>query len=295
MSHYTKQNPTLAALYMSVATAFIAGTTLLAKALGSDQFGTPLHPFQVTFGRFVFALIAIVLAASLMRLRVRKVHWGLHSGRTLCGWMGATLMFAAAARIPLADATALAFLNPVFGMIFAIPFLGERVGPWRWTAACIGLLGAAILLRPAPASFEPAALLAFAAAVIMGIELIFIKQLARREAPIQILLINNLLGASMATSVALFFWQAPSVEQWLLLAGLGVMMAAAQVCFVNGVARADASFVAPFSYGTLVFAALYDVMFYRVIPDWVTFLGAGVIISGAMLLAWREGRARGGL
>ena len=57
-------------------------------------------------------------------------------------------------------------------------------------------------------------------------------------------------------------------------------------------ARADASFVAPFSYGTLIFAALYDVVFYDVIPDHVTLLGAAIIILGALLLAWREGRTR---
>ena len=66
-------------------------------------------------------------------------------------------------------------------------------------------------------------------------------------------------------------------------------MAAAQACFVNGMARADASFVAPFSYGTLIFAALYDIAFYGVVPDAITILGAGIIIAGALLLAWREG------
>ena len=55
-------------------------------------------------------------------------------------------------------------------------------------------------------------------------------------------------------------------------------------------ARADASYVAPFSYGTLIFAAAYDILFYGVIPDAVTILGASIIIAGAALLAWREAR-----
>ena len=62
--------------------------------------------------------------------------------------IGVTLMFAAAVYIPLSDATAISFLNPVFAMIFAIPFLGERVGKWRWIAAAISITGAIILLRP---------------------------------------------------------------------------------------------------------------------------------------------------
>ena len=93
----------------------------------------------------------------------------------------------------------------------------------------------------------------------------------------------------IATVAVSFVWQAPTVSQWMLMAGVGCAMAAAQACFVNGMARADASFVAPFSYATLIFAAGYDIIFYRVIPDAVTILGAGVIIAGALLLAWREG------
>ena len=69
-------------------------------------------------------------------------------------------------------------------------------------------------------------------------------------------------------------------------------MAAAQAFFVNGMARADASFVAPFSYGTLIFAALFDALFYQVLPDAITWLGAGIIIAGAALLAFREARLK---
>jgi hypothetical protein len=51
---------------------------------------------------------------------------------------------------------------------------------------------------------------------------------------------------------------------------------------------ADASFVTPFTYLTLVFAALYDATLFGVLPDGTSLFGALVIISGAALLAWRE-------
>jgi len=287
------QNPVLAAALILCATAFIAITTLLAKALGTGRWGDaligdPLPAFQISHGRFVFALLAIGTAVLVLRQRIAHVHWRLHVGRTTLGWAGVTLMFAAVAFIPMADATAISFLNPVFCMMFAIPLLGERVGPVRWSAALIALVGALVLLRPTPATFQPAALLAFGAAIIMGLELILIKRLSAREAPLQILLINNLLGVGLATAVVVPVWQAPNMAQWAMLAGIGFAMAAAQACFVNGMARADASFVAPFSYGTLIFAGLWDALIFGVIPDWVTFVGAGIILGGALLLAWRE-------
>ena len=285
-----QQNNALAAGMIVGAGVFIAAASLLAKGLGTGSFGPALHPLQISHGRFVFAWILIVTVALVLRPEITRIHWPLHFGRTLFGWAGVSLMFASVAYVPLGDATAISFLNPVFAMILAIPLLGERVGPIRWLAAVMAMIGALILLRPTPASFQPAALLALGAAVVMGLELIFIKRLSQRESPFQILIFNNTLGLAISTVAVIAFWQPPTTLQWGVLAGVGCAMAAAQACFVNGMARADASFVAPFSYATLIFAALYDIAFYGVIPDGVTILGAWVIIAGALLLAIREGR-----
>jgi drug/metabolite transporter (DMT)-like permease len=286
------QNPALAASLIGIATAFIAGTTLFAKALGSDAFGPALHPLQISHGRYVFAFIALVMVAAIMRPKFGTPNWRLHIVRTSFGWAGVTLMFASVAFIPLADATAISFLNPVFGMMLAIPLLGERVGPIRWSAAIIALIGAFILLRPTPDSFQIAALLPFGAAICLGFELIFIKKLSGRENPFQVLLTNNFVGVVISTIAVLPFWIAPTLAQWGILALIGMFMAVAQTCFVNAMARADASFVAPFSYATLIFATLYDLIFYDVFPDAITWLGAGIIIAGAVLLAVREAQLR---
>ena len=286
-----QNNPRAAALIV-MATVFIAASSLLAKGLGTGSFGPPLHALQISHGRFVFAWMAIVTVAALLRPQITRVHWPLHFARTLFGWAGVTLMFASVAYIPLGDATAISFLNPVFAMMLAIPLLGERVGPIRWLAAGMALLGALILLRPTPASFQPAALLALGAAMVMGLELIFIKRLAQRESPFQILIFNNTLGLVISSLAVIAVWQPPTGAQWAVLAGVGLSMAAAQACFVNGMARADASFVAPFSYATLIFAVLYDAVFFDTLPDAISWLGAAIIIAGAVLLALREARAK---
>ncbi|MGC1503047.1 MAG: DMT family transporter [Sulfitobacter sp.] len=286
------QSNITAALLIATATAFIAATMVIAKALGSGSFGPPLHALQISHGRFLFAFLGISTLALVIRPGIERPHWSLHLARTGCGWAGVTLMFASVAYIPLADATAITFLNPVFAMILAIPLLGEKVGRIRWSAAALAFGGALILLRPTPASFDPAALLALGAAAIMGLELIFIKKLAGRENPFQILLFNNGLGLCLASLAVIPFWQPPTAAQWGLLVAIGLCMAIAQSFFVNAVARAEASFVAPFSYGTLIFAALYDVLFYNVIPDSVTYLGAGIIIAGAVILLLREAQLK---
>ncbi|MEM8740024.1 MAG: DMT family transporter [Pseudomonadota bacterium] len=290
-----QQNPALAAVLILLATAFIASTTLLAKALGTDALGPALSPLQISQGRFVFAFCAISTVVAVMRPRFVAPHWRVHVARTASGWAGVTLMFAAVAFIPLGDATAISFLNPVIAMMLAIPLLGEKIGPVRWTAAAIAVTGAVILLRPTPASFQLPALLALGAACAMGMELIMIKRLSRGERPLQILFINNGLGLIIASAAAAFVWRQPTVEQWAALVALGALMACAQTAYVNGMARADASFAAPFSYATLVFAALFDAAVFGVLPDAVSVTGAAVILAGAGLLAWREARRAPGV
>jgi len=285
-------NPRLAALLTLLAAALLAGTTLLAKALGTNALGPPLHALQVSHGRFLFAFLAIGAMTALIRPRLTRPDLTTHAKRSGFGWAGVTLMFAAAAFIPLSDATAISLLNPVFGMILAIPLLGERVGVVRWSAAAIGLAGAAILMRPGAGVIAPGALLALGAAMCLGAELIFVKRLSGREGPWQILLVNNAIGLGIATVAVIWVWAAPGAAQWAALVGIGLLMALAQACFVNAVARGDASYVAPFFYTALVFAALYDGVVFGVWPDAVSITGAGVVLCGAGLLAWREARRR---
>ena len=254
-------NPGLAALLTVLAAALLAGTTLLAKALGTDTLGPPLHPLQISHGRFLFALLAISVTVALVRPRFTRPDLRTH-------------------------------VNPVLGMILAIPLLGERVGPVRWAAAVIALTGAAILIRPGSGVVETGALLALGAALCLGAELIFLKRLSGREGPWQILLVNNAIGLSIATLAVIWVWAPPTPAQWAALAALGVLMALAQMAFVNAMARGDASYVAPFFYTALIFAGLYDGLVFGVWPDITSITGAAVILCGAGLLIWREGRRR---
>ncbi len=254
--------------------------------------GEPLNPLQISHARFLFAFVAVASTSMILRLRIQQPNLRLHFLRSFAGWSGVSLLFAAVTFIPLADATAISFLNPVFAMALAIMLLGERVGRWRWLAAGIALTGGLVLLRPGLGSFQPASLLALTAAVIMGLEITIIKLLSGRENPLQILLINNAMGLVIASIAVVFVWQPPSGSQWLALVAIGGLMAVGQACFIQAMRRADASFVVPFSYTTLIFAGLYDFAVFSIIPSPLSLVGAGIIVAGAALLAWREGRVR---
>lgn len=285
-----RRRPAVGAALMVLSCALIAATTLLAKALGRGLEGVELHPLQVSAGRFCFAFLALLPIVAWRRPRFAGAAWPIHLGRALCGWAGVTCLFAAAARMPLADATAIGFLSPLITMLLAIPLLGERVGPWRWAAAAIAFVGALLLVRPGSGSVQAAALIALAAAFFMGMEAILIKQLSSREPVLRILTINNAIGATVSLSAAAFVWVAPSGPQWAMLAALGVTMVLAQSLFVLSMKQAEVSLVISFLYATLVFAALYDFALFGDLPTAASLAGAALIVLGGLLQAWREHR-----
>ena len=275
-------------LFVVIGSAFIAATTVLAKIAQSAIFGEPLNPLQVSNGRFLFAFLSMCLVVAVVRPKFTKPNFPLHGIRTLCGYSAISLLFTAAAIIPVSDATAISFLNPVFAMFFAVPILKEKIGYIRWVAALIGLTGSMILIRPTGDAFEPAALLALLAAVVTGMEFILIKILAGKEKFIQILLINSFIGTCLSAVALIFVWQTPSMMQWMILAAIGSLMLIGQACNLLALKGADASFVLPFAYSTLIFVSIYDFAVFSVIPDLISFLGSAVIILGVMILTVQE-------
>ncbi|MEL7378500.1 MAG: DMT family transporter [Pseudomonadota bacterium] len=280
------QNPALAIALMFVAGALVAIISILAKILGTGEGG--LHPLQVSAGRFGFAfltLMALITLRPALRPSLRTAHLGTHIARVVFGWGGVTLMFAAVARMPVAEATAISFLSPVFTVLLAVVFLSESLTARKTLAAIVALVGAGLLLRPGGEAFQIAGLLALASAGFLAIEVLFIKRLTNTEPPLRILVINNGVGSLIALSAAAFFWQMPSAAQWPAWIAVGVIMVTAQGFFLQSMRRAEASLVSPAFYSVLVFAALYDFALFDVVPDALALIGMGLILAAALSLA----------
>ncbi len=285
--------PVWAIAAMISASALVAATSLIAKALGLDVTGEPLHPLQISAGRFGFGLLALSIVSLRWRPALSDVPWSLHVARSAFGWLGVTCVFAAAARMPLADATAISFLSPLVTVVLAAMLLKERVGLRRWLAILVAAAGALVLVRPGTEAFRPVAIVALSSAVLMGLEAICIKRLSDREPPMRILLINNAIGAVISISAATFVWRWPGPEQWALLAILGFTMVLGQSLFIQAMRRGEASYVMPAFYATLIFAAFYDYLIFAVIPDGFAILGAALIVAGVLVLAFAlNGRRR---
>lgn len=275
------------ALLIVCAGALIAWTSVIAKAVGNGWGGEELHPLTVTAGRFSFAFLALAPVLVVRWPGVEETAWRTHAMRVCAGVSGVTLLFAAAAAIPLADANAISFLAPAITMVLAVIVLGERANR-RTLPAAVAFCGALILTRPGTDAFRPEALLAVAAAVALGAEMLFIKQLADREPPLRILAISNGFGSLLSLAAAVVIAEVPSVRQLAALAVLGVSMLMAQALFIAALQRSDASAVAPFLYLVPLYAAGYDWLLFDEVPGAVSIVGVAVIIVGAAWLARRE-------
>jgi len=286
------QPTTQSIVLVLISVALFALLSLVAKLLGTDTLGPPLHPMQISAARFIVALLFLGAIVLVKPVSFDQVPWGLHLRRGIAGWCGVTCLFTAAIVMPLADATAISFLSIIVTLGLSVFMLKERAGPRRWGAAIIALIGALLITRPGTSAFQPVALIALLAAVFIGFEIIFIKQLSGREPVLRILIINNMIGATISAAVISFVWQAPTAAQWLLIILIGFLMIGVQATNILAMQRGDASFVAPFWFATPAFAAVYDYLAFSQIISTPSGLGILLIISGGIFISWREHSAK---
>ena len=123
----------------------------------------------------------------------------------------------------------------------------------------------------------------------------FMPPPAQRPLQTQILLMSNFFGTVFAAISVSFVWITPSALQWTAMAGIGAMMLGAQALFLTALRRGDVSFVSPLFYGTMIFAAAYDLALYGVVPTSLSLIGITVILIGAVLLGVSEHRRAKGL
>ena len=276
--------------FMLAASAFIGGTAVIAKLLGKDNLGEPLSPFQISQSRFLYGFILVLLFSLFYKIRIESPNPKLHLARTSLGWMGATILFGSSSLIPVNDAVALNFSNPVFAMIFSLIILREKYYPYRWIVMIITFTGALILIRPDFSNLyvDPIAMISIFGAICLGLEAIFIKLLTKYEKNTQILLINNFIGLILSSLIVIFFWQTPTFLQLLLCILIGFLMICAQICFLIALRSNQLNFVIPFFYSTLIFVLLYDYLIFRNLPDFLSFSGSLLIMIGGIYLFLKE-------
>lgn len=248
-------------------------------------------PFQVAALRSAAAmppvLLWIILRGKLGTLR--HIHWPLHLVRGVIGLGVMTCFIYGVARMPLSTAYAIVFVAPLMITALAVPLLGEKVGPRRWTAIVVGLGGVLVVLRPGVAGVATGpGLVLLAAALFYALAAITVRKLAQRDSPEAMVFWFLLLLGVFAGVIAAFDWRPVLREHYAALAVIGIFGALAQVALTHAFRLGEASQIAPFEYAGLVWVVLLDLFIWQVLPDGVTWLGAAIIVGSGLYLIHRD-------
>jgi drug/metabolite transporter (DMT)-like permease len=285
----------LPALGLAPGLAAILGVTLLFAAMDTTaKFLTERYdPLFVVWARYAgqAAVTLALLAPALPRL-ARTARPGLQVLRSAFLFTATLLFFAAFARMPLAEVTAIGQTSPILLTALAALVLGERVGPVRWACVGLGFLGALVIVQPGGAAFRWAALLPLAGAFMFAAFNVATRALGRDDGPWTTFFYTGMVGACGATLLLPFVWQAPAPGDLPLLVLVGLLGAGGQAFLIVAMRAAPASHLAPFFYVQLVWAAGFGYLVFGDVPAPTTLLGAAIVVGAGLVVQWREGRAR---
>ena len=272
------------ALWMAAASFFFALVYVVIRRLTETIPIQELVLFRALLGM-------AFMAPWLMRAgpgALRTARPGMYVWRTLVSYSGMLCWFYALANMPLADATSLMFTLPLFTVLLAATFLGERVGFDRWTATVIGFAGALIIIRPGFVEVGVAAGAALYTALSYAGSNAMTKSLVRTESSNAVVFYTFALLGVVSVGPAIAAWSTPAWEDvsWIVL--FGVLSAAATQCITRSFAAAPASVVVPFQFLKLPFVAVIALFWFAEEPDPWTWLGALVIFASTYAIVRRE-------
>ena len=267
-----------------MSTVFFAMGDVAAKVLT----GT-LPAIEVTWLRYLIFCLVVIPAVFVVRgprvLHTPRLRLQIIRALAVAG--SAVLFILGLGHLPVAEATAINFISPIFITALSIPLLGEKVGIRRWAAAVAGFLGVMLVVQPGSSAFQVAALLPIGAALAWAVAAIATR-LMSSERPEATLAWSAVIGLIALTAFVPFHWRTPTAGE----VGLAVLMGACSTTghwlIILAYRKAAASTIAPFSYVQLLFAGLLGFGVFGTVPGAMTLTGGLVIAASGLYTAHRE-------
>ena len=254
--------------------------------------GARLPSQEIVFARS-FAMLLLNLAL-LRRAGVdpRGNRRGLLVLRGLYGFGGMSCAYYALTHLPLAEATLLSYLHPIFTSILAIRVLGEKPDPRLALSIATSTAGVVLVTRPfgllgsgAPPLDPVAVAVAVGGAVFVAAAYVGVRQLSRTEHPLVTVLYFPLVAApaSLPATIRGGVW--PTGHEWLALAGVALFAQLGQVWITRGLGLVPAGRATTISYAQIAFAALWGALLFGEIPGTATLAGTALIVGGTWFAA----------
>jgi drug/metabolite transporter (DMT)-like permease len=275
------------------------------KFLSGDY---PLHQvvlIRASVGLLITLAFIMPFEGGLGLLRTK--HLRLHLIRGCFVVTANLLFFLGLTEIPLSEATAIFFVAPLIITILSVVFLSEKVGLWRWFAVAIGLVGVIIMMRPSANSFQWASLFPVGAAFCYAGLHTLTRKMGKTEKASTLsfyiqftfVITASLMGLAFGDgqygeqdSAALQFllrpWVWPEPIDLAVMSGVGLASGIGGYFISQAYRISEAALIAPLEYIAIVLAIFWGITIFDEWPDATAWVGITLIISGGLLMLWRE-------
>lgn len=239
------------------------------------------------------SIISVVIGY-FMVTRVGVSIWGNHKTllclRGALGFVALACVFYALTHLPLAEATVIQYLHPMFTAMLAAVILHEAIGIRLIVSILLSSVGVFLVAHPSTLFGDPAhplrtfdILVAVAGAFFTASAYIVVRYLSAREHPHVIVFYLPLVTIPLTLPSVATNFVMPQGWEWLTLLGVGVATQAGQIALTYGMKHEPASRATVFSYMQVVFAALWGILFFHELPNAWVVGGAACILVGALL------------
>lgn len=280
----SRQSSIHGVLWMLASGLSFVGVTGIVRSLGTD-----LPAAQSAFVRFAWGSVILVPSLiGVMREGIRAGIWRLHLGRGLLHVAAVVCWFFAMARIPLAEVTAIGYLNPVLLTLGTALFLGERLAARRLGAVGLALIGALVVLRPGLREITEGHIAQVAAACFFAGSYLFAKKLSGLVGAGQAVAVLSLIVTLALAPLAWLVWVPISLAQLAWLAVVAACATLGHYCMAKAFAVAPVAVTQPVVFLQLVWASLLGVIAFDEAVDPFVVLGGGIIVGAVSYITWRE-------
>ena len=253
-----------------------------SMAIAGREISTSLDTFEIMLYRSIigFVIVIVVAYAAGTMKEVNFKRFSTHIVRNIFHFTGQNLWFFALPLIPLAQLFALEFTSPIWVLLLASIFLGEKLTRRKVFLAALGFIGVLIVAQPEIGTLNIGILAAAAAAIGFAGAAIMTRKLTDTDSLTKILffltglqIVFGLICAGYDRDIAL-----PNSLNlpWIILIGAAGIMA--HLCLTKSLSMAPASVVMPIDFARLPLIAILAVIFYDEALDKFIILGAALIL-----------------
>lgn len=242
-----------------------------------------LPAMEVVFFRCSLATIFCIIGLRHARADWRGTNNTLLLLRGIFGTTALFLFFITVQNVPLATATTIQYLSPIFTAILAIFLLGEGVRPLQWLFYIIAFSGV-LLIERVDARITPL-YLAFGvfSAFCSGVAYNLVRSLKGKEHPLTVVLHFQLVGAIVGFVSLFFQWRTPEGVEWLYLILIGIFSQLGQIFLTNALQKEAVAGVAIVNYSGLIYAVLAGWIWFGESQTLASILGMGLVVLGVLL------------